>query len=138
VIATAFQECPVCGSPVAITDDGLVYCPVCEPQKRVAAVLPFHRNACPRCHGLAARSSCVPCAGSGVSRPDAAMREHWGYRKGYRAHGMGLGAATSPFGHGTFADRCWRAGWQRAERDDIAASHAEKIDAERAYGGLAL
>lgn len=136
----AFMECPNCGSPVVITESGLIYCPVCEPQNyRGAIVLPFHRNACRHCLGHRERdgATCVACAGSGVDRPDEAMRESWAYRWGYRdwarAGSLKLTADDSPFARGTFADRCWRAGWLRAERDDIAESHAEKIAAEQLH-----
>lgn len=99
-------------------------------------VLPFHANTCRNCLGIERRSTCVECAGSGVIRADAAMREHWGFGRGMRDHGIGLGLRASPFGRGSFADRCWRAGWLRAERDEIAQSYADKLENERCYGVL--
>jgi hypothetical protein len=99
----AFLECPKCGSAVVITEQGLCYCPVCDPQR--VAVFP------------------VP----------AAARQHWGYLLGYQEHECGVARADNAFGAGGEAALCWLAGWDAAERDDIRESHREKIAGEQSF-----
>lgn len=69
------------------------------------------------------------------TRPDAATREHWAYVLGLYDHGCGSRATDVPFPPDTEAARCWRAGWSQAEREAIAWSHHEKLEAELAHGG---
>ena len=68
---------------------------------------------------------------------EARVREHWGYRDGHAAHRVGRNRDDCLFPLHTFAACCWRAGWDAAERESIAASHREKAEAERAVTGLA-
>jgi hypothetical protein len=130
---TAFQECPVCGAPIVITESGLAYCPACEPQSKAMTA------PCPVCHGSGDRpqaegQSCPVCAGSGVSPylpPPAAIAEHWGYLLGLDSHERGLTRDDSPFLRRSDADQAWRLGWARADRDAVTEHYREK---EHAHG----
>lgn len=97
-MSATFMQCPVCGAPVVVTDQGLVYCPICDPQQK----------------------------------PDA-TREHWGYLMGLDDHSKGQSRDDVPFLAGSEAARCWLAGWDAAEREDIAESHRDKIATEQSF-----
>jgi hypothetical protein len=101
-----------------------------------AVVLPVHPNTCRGCLGTTEQlgRTCRACNGSGVANPDAAMREHWGYRDGYAAHHAGRDRGSCLFPAGTFAHRCWCAGWHQAEREAVRESNREKLENEAAHG----
>lgn len=64
---------------------------------------------------------------------DADAHEHWGYLLGLDDHGKGLTRDDCPFLADTEAARCWRVGWDVAEREEIRESHSEKIAAEQSF-----
>jgi hypothetical protein len=64
---------------------------------------------------------------------DAATREHWGYLLGLDDHDKGLTRSDCPFFAGSEAARCWLAGWETVEREEIRESHREKIATERSF-----
>ena len=122
-----FIACSKCKSPLVITDKGLVYCPVCDPQSCAA---------CPACRGAERPTTCRVCAGSNVSpymAAPAAVVEHISYGWGIRDHGHGLKRDDSPHFRHSEADRAWRAGWARAEREAIRESIREKIATEQSF-----
>jgi len=102
-----------------------------------ATILPIGRNTCRGCLGIGERNgrTCRECYGSGVRNVDAATKEHWGYRDGIAAHRVGRKHDSCLFANGSFAHRCWLAGWAQSERAAIAADRAEKIEAEQLGAG---
>lgn len=64
---------------------------------------------------------------------DAATRQHWGYLLGLHDHSCGVLRGDAPFLAGSEAARCWLAGWDMAEREEIRESHREKIAVEQSF-----